>query len=314
MQSRGASVYQFCATERSWSNALGACAAADYHLATIDDALENNWLAARAVGAPQPYWWTGLHDPRSNNTWVWEDGTPVAYTNWHSSQPNGSSDDCAYLYNADAAWWDWTCGVPTPYLCEAACTTVWYGDSDGDGFGAGAGVVACDQPPGTVLNDADCDDGDASVAGALTWWSDIDGDGFGDPAGGFTACGAPAGGVLVAGDCDDSDARAYPGASEELGDGVDQDCNEEELCYADADDDGYADQSTLVTSLDLACDGPGERGRPAPSETATTEMQASSPAPPRGLATASIRTAMDKRSATSTGTRMDTEPTARSRA
>jgi hypothetical protein len=39
-------------------------------------------------------------------------------------------------------------------------------------------------------------------------------------------------------DCDDTNAAINPGATELPGDGVDQDCDTDELCYADADNDG----------------------------------------------------------------------------
>ena len=69
---------------------------------------------------------------------------------------------------------------------------------------------------------------------------------------------APSDGVF---DCDDDNAAINPGATEGPGDGIDQDCNGEEICYSDADGDSYRsdDDSALVTStLDLSCDGPGE--------------------------------------------------------
>jgi len=59
------------------------------------------------------------------------------------------------------------------------------------------------------------------------------------------------------GDCDDGDAAVYPGAKEVPADQLDSDCDGYELCYADADADGFG-ESVLVLSLDLLCIGPGE--------------------------------------------------------
>jgi hypothetical protein len=158
---RDASTYLICRTERPWTSAADTCDAVGYHLATIGDAPENAWLRGQATGGPQEFWWIGLFDPASDNTWVWEDGAPVSFINWGGDQPNGRDDDCAYLSNDDGEWYDWSCSVPSPYLCEAECGTEWFEDLDGDGFGApGTGVVACEAPEDHSPNDADCDDDD----------------------------------------------------------------------------------------------------------------------------------------------------------
>ena len=61
-------------------------------------------------------------------------------------------------------------------------------------------------------------------------------------------------------DCDDSDAATYPGAAEIPNDGIDQDCNEDDLgrlCYVDADGDAWRTH-TVIPSADEDCDDPGE--------------------------------------------------------
>ena len=58
-------------------------------------------------------------------------------------------------------------------------------------------------------------------------------------------------------DCDDSVSTIYPGASEVIGDGVDQDCDTLEICYTDEDGDGYRTLLT-VQSTDADCDDPTE--------------------------------------------------------
>ena len=58
-------------------------------------------------------------------------------------------------------------------------------------------------------------------------------------------------------DCDDTDADVYPGATELIDDGVDNDCDDQELCRVDGDGDGWRLDDT-VASADLDCDDPGE--------------------------------------------------------
>ena len=73
---------------------------------------------------------------------------------------------------------------------------------------------------------------------------------------------ADADGFIAAEDCDDSDAGLNPAAEEQVGDGVDQNCDGCDLFYEDADDDGYTscnndcdDSDPAVTGEDLDGDG-----------------------------------------------------------
>ncbi len=91
-------------------------------------------------------------------------------------------------------------------------------DSDNDGYRQATGTV--------VSADADCDD---SGEGLIT-------DGI---------------------DCLDSNAAVNPGATELVGDSFDQDCDGQELCYADADNDGFTSGATLP-SVDPDCNDAGE--------------------------------------------------------
>jgi hypothetical protein len=67
--------------------------------------------------------------------------------------------------------------------------------------------------------------------------SDVDGDGIDAPA-----------------DCDDTDEAIHPDAHEVVADGIDQDCDGNDLCYVDADDDGYGTGETIAAA---SCDGSG---------------------------------------------------------
>ena len=63
---------------------------------------------------------------------------------------------------------------------------------------------------------------------------------------------APTGGCQP-GDCDDGDPGIHPGATEGPSDGVDQDCDGQELCYVDADKDGFR-AATTALAPGMSCD------------------------------------------------------------
>jgi MYXO-CTERM domain-containing protein len=153
----------------------------------------------------------------------------------------------------------------------------WYRDGDGDGEGDPADTVdACTAPAGyAAVPLGPCDDGDPGTADAGgAAWRDGDGDGFGDAGARTWACRftTPAGVVTVelAGwvaddtDCDDTDTAIRPGASEAVGDGVDQDCDGGDACFADGDGDGVR-TAAVVASADLDCADAGEAAPAAPA-------------------------------------------------
>ncbi|MDP2305729.1 MAG: MopE-related protein [Pseudomonadota bacterium] len=161
----------------------------------------------------------------------------------------------------------------------ASTQTTYFVDADGDNYGSSASAAYCDLPSGFATNAADCDDGDAAINPAA---SELAGDAVDEDCDGTESCyvdadydGARTGFVVASPDvscsapgealasadldCDDANPAAYPGAAELTGSGVDENCDGEELCYADADDDEYRpDTSSTVASSDGDCDDGGE--------------------------------------------------------
>ncbi|MFK7757698.1 MAG: MopE-related protein [Flavobacteriales bacterium] len=135
---------------------------------------------------------------------------------------------------------------------EGYATAVYYLDSDGDGYGNNnASVISCFQPDNYVTNGDDCNDvngninpgasevcngADDDCSGTIDdnltvqiYYEDDDNDGFGNADVSVEDCQQPNGFVLNNLDCDDSDNNINPDGTEILDDGIDQDCNGEDL-------------------------------------------------------------------------------------
>ena len=161
-----------------------------------------------------------------------------------------------------------------------------YLDADGDGQGDGAvSWQSCMAVSGWVLNDDDCDDGDAGInttaeeicdgldndcdglvddedpgcSGGETWYVDVDEDGYGS-AFSLMACDDPSltyQFVLESGDCDDDDPDINPG-EEERCNGTDDDCDGDvdegvvTAWYHDFDEDDWGAEEDPL----LACEQP----------------------------------------------------------
>ncbi|MFZ9886642.1 MAG: putative metal-binding motif-containing protein [Myxococcota bacterium] len=146
-----------------------------------------------------------------------------------------------------------------------------YVDVDGDGYTSSYSLVIISSDTDCLdvgeagFSDApvDCDDGDAAVfPGAEETCADVidancDGHApqFDQDGDGFANCE----------DCNDNDKDVHPLAVEFPGDFIDSNCDGEELCFVDADEDGYlADTPSTRASSDLACSavGLGHLGTP----------------------------------------------------
>lgn len=188
-----------------------------------------------------------------------------------------------------------TCDATADLNCDGAFGS---SDGDGDGFAACADCddTRADANPSAAETcngaDDDCDGvtDEADAADAQSFHLDADLDGFGDPAVSATACAAPSGYVADGSDCDDDDDGVYPSAPEVPYDGVDQDCDADDLCDADLDgfdacaggddcDDGDEDvfpgaDEVTGDGIDQDCDGadalpPEDTGTGTASDTAT---------------------------------------------
>lgn len=114
---------------KTYVDAQAACGAINAHLAYLKNAAVDS-VAETFVGSANTF--IGLTDRAVEGTFVWDDGTPLGFSNWHTGEPNnggsgGYQEDCAIIAGArvGAQWDDRPCDpseVPTSgmfaYLCE----------------------------------------------------------------------------------------------------------------------------------------------------------------------------------------------------
>jgi len=114
--------YLFCETALDWNSASSSCATYGYHLVSIADSTENDWVDAAVDSYSTEKWWIGLNDQSSEGTWAWDGGESVTYTNWASGEPNdsGGDEDCVQLnrFHPDTTWNDEPCASSFRYVCE----------------------------------------------------------------------------------------------------------------------------------------------------------------------------------------------------
>jgi MYXO-CTERM domain-containing protein len=146
----------------------------------------------------------------------------------------------------------WRAPTPTattPARAAATCRRATASDSD---------VTVHPDAPEILADgiDQDCDGGEDCR-------TDADGDGWGIsvalPSDDLDCADAGEAGPSGREDCDDADPTARPDGTERVGDGIDGDCDGQELCYRDGDDDGLRPiEETTLVSADLDCDDAAE--------------------------------------------------------
>ena len=63
--------------------------------------------------------WTGASDVVTEGTWQWADGSPVSWTYWDWSSPDGgASENCALWHNSLEAWVDSPCYYSRYSVCS----------------------------------------------------------------------------------------------------------------------------------------------------------------------------------------------------
>lgn len=120
-----ANLYMFCVTEVTHAVAREECEDAGGHLASIHSLAQHDWFVQVGGGLGRGEWWIGLSDASEEGTFVWDDGTPLDYTNWNTDEPNdlGGAVDCEECGEdcGEVAWQSWNdlqCSRLIGYICD----------------------------------------------------------------------------------------------------------------------------------------------------------------------------------------------------
>jgi len=124
-----ASCFVHVTTPKTYLQAKAACEAMNAHLAYLKSATLDTF-AEQFVGSVDT--WIGGSDRVTEGTFLWEDGTAFAFTNWHTGEPNNGGggtyqEDCVIIAGArvDKQWDDRPCDASEiatsgsfAYLCN----------------------------------------------------------------------------------------------------------------------------------------------------------------------------------------------------
>jgi hypothetical protein len=113
--------YAVVEADATWHEKKAACEKVGGHLAVIETAAEQAFIAKLADGR---YLSLGATDEGHEDTWTWVNGAKWEFAAWMEGQPNNYGDDEHYLATYDdGAWVDVGCEgcafwMPTGYICE----------------------------------------------------------------------------------------------------------------------------------------------------------------------------------------------------
>jgi hypothetical protein len=124
----GGACLVFVTGPATWVDAKAACVAMAAHLAILDSAAKDS--VAEALLTVDTF--IGGTDAVTEGSFLWVDGTPVGFTNWHTGEPNNGAgayeEDCIVVAGARVGkgWDDRPCAPETgalvggkyAYLCE----------------------------------------------------------------------------------------------------------------------------------------------------------------------------------------------------
>lgn len=110
-----------CLSRRSWDDARVECAQRGGRLVIMETEVENATVSARVREHTNRAFWIAATDRDEEGTFLWTDGSTLAYDAWAENEPNdfGSGEDCAQgNFRSEGQWNDGRCAGRQVYVCE----------------------------------------------------------------------------------------------------------------------------------------------------------------------------------------------------
>ena len=118
-------LYYLSDAYKSWENARAICEARGGHLATIESADENQFIASHIGFSNAVH--IGLSDAADEGHFKWLNGAPFSYTNWEQGQPDNSGpdgSDYVVLHGwSNGRWADYSFHTEKRFVLELECNT-----------------------------------------------------------------------------------------------------------------------------------------------------------------------------------------------
>jgi hypothetical protein len=113
--------YSYHPDEKSYTEASDHCALLGRSLPMPKTEAENTFLySIKPPGIPI---WLGLTDLTEEDSFFWDDGYSLTWSNWHSEEPNNfdGDQDCTLMSRYAPTWYDDFCRAPScrpKYFCQ----------------------------------------------------------------------------------------------------------------------------------------------------------------------------------------------------
>jgi len=110
-----------CLAEVTQADAVAACEALGGQLVILETPERSDAVGETVSAVTSARFWIGLTDRDAEGSWIWVDGSPLAYTSrWAPGEPNDSGgEDCVHNnWNAVGYWNDLDCSSTQPFVCE----------------------------------------------------------------------------------------------------------------------------------------------------------------------------------------------------